>query len=328
MKSSTYQPRPSRLLWLTAIASSVLLIGFVLSLVDWQTAKQVVAAANRPLAFMGVLLLGLEGFITALRFRLLAVGPTAYSLCLQATAWYVLLLLALPARLGEVAGVGTMVKYMGQNAGASAVNLFLQRIFDVLTLGAMFCLISFQYLTGDQLGVALISALLIMSALVAIIVYLPACMRIVAGAVFPYRDNRFANRLMKLALQACLSIKLNLDINTSLKLALLTIIKWLVILSAITCIVLAIEPALEVITGLGIGIAYNLAAVIPLQTIGGAGIAEMALLGSFKWLGYTAATGATLAIAIRIALLVGPIAFGAALLLYFQVARPIKMDAA
>ena len=77
MKSSTYQPRPSRLLWLTAIASSVLLIGFVLSLVDWQTAKQVVAAANRPLAFMGVLLLGLEGFITALRFRLLAVGSVA-----------------------------------------------------------------------------------------------------------------------------------------------------------------------------------------------------------------------------------------------------------
>ena len=150
MKDLTNRPRPSQLLWFTAIVSSVLLVGFVLSLVDWQTAKNVVASANRPLIFTGVCLLGLEGFITALRFQLLAVGEINYSRCLQATAWYVLLLLALPARLGEVAGVGTMVRYMRQSAGASAINLFLQRIFDVLTLGAMFCLVSFQYLIAAQ----------------------------------------------------------------------------------------------------------------------------------------------------------------------------------
>ena len=318
MKDLTNRPRPSQLLWFTAIVSSVLLVGFVLSLVDWQTAKNVVASANRPLIFTGVCLLGLEGFITALRFQLLAVGEINYSRCLQATAWYVLLLLALPARLGEVAGVGTMVRYMRQSAGASAINLFLQRIFDVLTLGAMFCLVSFQYLSGDQLGVALASAIVIMSTLVVGILYLATCMRMIAAVAYQFRDSRLGHRLMKLALQARLSINHNLDIRTSLRLAALTIIKWLVILIAIACIVLAVQPALDALTALGIGIAYNLAAVIPLQTIGGAGIAEMTLLGSFKWLGYTAATGATLAIAIRIALLVGPIAFGVALLAYFQ----------
>ncbi|MGR8949335.1 MAG: lysylphosphatidylglycerol synthase transmembrane domain-containing protein [Gammaproteobacteria bacterium] len=309
---------PNRWLWFTAIASSILLVGFVLSLVDWDKAKQVVQSADRPLIITGVALLGFEGFITAMRFRLLSIGDTTYAQSLRASGWYVLLLLALPARLGEVAGVGTMKRYMGQTVGASAVNLFLQRIFDVLTLGAMFCIVSFQYLSGEQLSTALISALVIMAGLIIAILYLPELMRMVAAVFFGWRKNVWACRVMKFALQVRLSIKRHLDIKTSINLASLTIIKWMIILVAIACIVLAVEPLLNVGTAFGIGIAYNLAAVIPLQTIGGAGIAELALLGSFKWLGYTAATGAALAIAIRIALLVGPIIFGVLTLAYFE----------
>jgi len=308
-----------RWIWITAVASSVVLVAFVLSLVDWQLAEQVVAGANRPLILVGVGLLALEGFLTAARFKLLSTKEASYAQCLRASGWYVLLLLALPARLGEVAGVGTMVRYMGQRTGDSIVNLFLQRVFDVLTLGAMFCGVCVQTLSGAQLGLALTSAALIMAALIVSVIYLAEIIALVASFLVRFRERKFGRVMLKVLLQARRSVKDHLDFITTVKLIALTMAKWLFILTAIACVVLAVTPALNIVTALGVGIAYNLAAVIPLQTIGGAGISEVVLLGSFKWLGYAASTGATLAIAIRLSLLVGPILFGFAVLIYFEV---------
>lgn len=310
-----------RWLWVTAIASSVVLVLFVLSLVDWQQARDVVANADRRLVVFGVVLLAAEGFLTAARFKLLSIRRTSYSACVRASGWYVLLLLALPARLGEVAGVGTMVRYMGQRTGDSIVNLFLQRVFDVLTLGAMFCGVCVQSLAGAQLGVALVSVVTIMASLVLGVIFLADILSFVAGNLVRYRDKRIGRTILRVLLQARRSIHHHLDFKTTLKLISLTIAKWLFILTAIACVVVAVAPALSTSTALGVGIAYNLAAVIPLQTIGGAGISEVVLLSSFKWLGYTTALGASLAIAIRLALLVGPIFFGLCVLIYFEVFR-------
>lgn len=74
-----------RWIWITAVASSVVLVAFVLSLVDWQLAEQVVAGANRPLILVGVGLLALEGFLTAARFKLLSTKEASYAQCLRAS---------------------------------------------------------------------------------------------------------------------------------------------------------------------------------------------------------------------------------------------------
>lgn len=312
--------------WVTAIASSLVLVLFVLSLVDWEVAKGIVKSANRYLIVLGVLLLAFEGFLTAARFKLLAINPTTYAASLRASGWYVLLLLALPARLGEVAGIGTMVRYMGQRTGDSMVNLFLQRVFDVLTLGAMFCVVcvqavSDQAVSGEKLGVALSVAGIIMAALIASVIFLDNGLGMFARCLIKFRRKKIIRSVILVLLEARRSIQHHLDIPTTVTLIFLTMFKWLFILGAIACVVIAVAPTLSFVTALGVGIAYNLAAVIPLQTIGGAGISEVVLLGSFKWLGYATGLGASLAIAIRLALLVGPIAFGLSVLFYFEVMR-------
>ena len=74
-------------------------------------------------------------------------------------------------------------------------------------------------------------------------------------------------------------------------------------------VAIAVVPILTLNTAFGIGIVYNLSAVIPIQTVGGFGISEAALLGSFRWLGYSLGVGASIAIAIRLALIAGPLLF-------------------
>ena len=289
-------------------------------------AKNVVESTDSHLILVGISLLAVEGFLTAARFRLLCIRPTTYAACLRASGWYVLLLLALPARLGEVAGIGTMVRYMDQRTGDSMVNLFLQRVFDVLTLGAMFCVVCMQAVSseaalGEKLGVALFAAGVIMMALVLSVIFLENILGMMAGILVRFRRRKIIRSATLILLEARRSIQHHLDLPTTLKLILLTVMKWLFILIAIACVVLAVAPALSLVTALGVGIAYNLAAVIPLQTIGGAGISEVVLLGSFKWLGYATGLGASLAIAIRLALLIGPIVFGLMVLSYFELVR-------
>ena len=308
----------NRWLWATAILSSIVLIGFVISLVDWRQATAVVSGANKRLLLFGVTLLALEGFITAQRILLLSIGSASYTQCLRATAWYVLLLLALPARLGEVAGVGTLIRYVNQLPGEAAVNLLLQRIFDVLVLGTLLGAASVFSVSGDHRTIALGGAILLVGLLLFAIINLAALIGLLARLLYRWRKSIWVHRLLKFVLQARRSVKQHINLVVAGKLMTLTVIKWFFILAGITCVVLSVVADLDPVSAFGVGVAYNLAALIPLQTIGGAGITEVVLLGSFKWLGYTAVSGATLAIAIRLALLVGPILFGAVLLVYFE----------
>jgi uncharacterized membrane protein YbhN (UPF0104 family) len=100
-----------------------------------------------------------------------------------------------------------------------------------------------------------------------------------------------------------------MDRMRTIKLAALTLLKWIATLGAVVVVVIAAVPNLSPTTAFGIGIVYNLSALIPIQTVGGFGISEAALLGSFGWLGYPLGIGASIAIAIRIVLLAGPLLF-------------------
>ena len=111
-----------------------------------------------------------------------------------------------------------------------------------------------------------------------------------------------------------------MDRARTLKLGGYTLCKWLATLTAIGCVVVAVVPALSPFTALGVAIVYNLSAVIPIQTVGGFGISEAVLLGSFSWLGYSLGMGASIAIVIRLVLTSAPILFWFAVMV--AVARP------
>ena len=76
-----------------------------------------------------------------------------------------------------------------------------------------------------------------------------------------------------------------------------------------SCVVLAVVPTLATVNALGVGVVYNLSTAIPIQTIGGFGISEAILLGSFTWLGYSLSAGAPIAIVIRITMISAPLVF-------------------
>lgn len=296
-------------LWAVSLAFSIGLLALVFVQVDIDAARSLAREINYVWIALGLSLLLFEGLLSAARFKLLARGSVSYLACLLATAWYVLMLIGLPARLGEIAGIALIVRYMRESAGAATVSLLFQRVFDLVVLASMLAIGFALAFSGTQNRWFIVVSLCVVAALAMLLVYLEHILAQLARPLLRRRQEKWPRRLLRLLLQARAVRRHHINQTRTLLLAALTLAKWCANLLGIACVVIAVVPALPVASAFGLGIVYNLAAVIPIQTVGGFGISEAVLLASFKWLGYSLALGAPLAIAIRLALISAPIAF-------------------
>jgi uncharacterized membrane protein YbhN (UPF0104 family) len=298
----------TRTLWVTSVISSLLLLALIVAQVDWTAAGKLAKTINYFWAAAGIALQMLEGTITALRFRLLSRTQANFRDCLRASAWYVMFLIALPVRLGEVAGIALIVRYLGERTGAAAASLLFQRLFDLIFLVAalvVFCVSAFVQMSL----LVVVTLVFVVLGLVAIVVFLEHLLAFAVRPLLVRRKQKWPRRILRIVLQVRMVRRHHMDRMRTIKLAALTLLKWIATLGAVVVVVIAAVPNLSPTTAFGIGIVYNLSALIPIQTVGGFGISEAALLGSFGWLGYPLGIGASIAIAIRIVLLAGPLLF-------------------
>ena len=296
-------------LWTLAIGSSTVLLSLVIAQIDVRAARQLVRATDYAWVAAGITMLLIEGVVTALRFRLLARGAIRLRDALRATAWYVLLLIGLPARLGEIAGVGVIARHLQQPAGVVAASLLFQRVFDMLMLIVLLTIVATLVVAGEQLFVVLTVSAALAVIFAAVVVFIEPLLAVFAVRLRQRRHEKWSRLVLRLLLQARMFSRHHMSGARLLKLGALTACKWTANLIGIALVVIAVVPAISAATAFGLGIVYNLSAVIPVQTVGGFGISEVVLLGSFRLLGYDVGVGAPIAIAIRIALISAPLLF-------------------
>ncbi len=296
-------------LWILAVASSAALLALVVAQVDADAARQLLRTTDYSWLVAGIVVLLLEGFVTALRFRLLARGSVRLRDALRATAWYVLMLIGLPARLGEIAGIGIIARTLRQPLGVAAASLLFQRVFDMLMLIMLLAIVTVLAVAGEQRLIVLVVSAVLALMFAAVVVFIEPLLTALAVRLRPRRRKKWSRLVLRVLLQARTYSRHHMSGERVLKLGVLTACKWTANLLGIALVVIAVVPALSAATALGLGIVYNLSAVIPVQTVGGFGISEVVLLGSFRLLGYEPGVGAPIAIAIRMALISAPIVF-------------------
>jgi uncharacterized membrane protein YbhN (UPF0104 family) len=296
-------------LWILAVGSSAVLLALVVAQVDMRAARLLMRTTDYAWVAAGITVLLLEGLITALRFRLLARGSVRLRDALRATAWYVLMLIGLPARLGEIAGIGIIARYLHQPVGVAAASLLLQRVFDMLMLIVLLAIVAVLAVAGEQLFVVLVVSGALALMFTAVVVFIEPLLTLAATRLRRRRREQWSRLVLRTLLQARMYSRHHMSARRVLKLGALTACKWTANLLGIALIVVAVVPPMTAATALGLGIVYNLSAVIPVQTVGGFGISEVVLLGSFRLLGYELGVGAPIAIAIRLALISAPVMF-------------------
>ena len=298
-----------RSVWLLAVIVSASLFGLVVVLADWRIVTELLRQVPWWLLALGVAALMLEGVCSALRIKLLSRGPLAIRDCFVVTAWWVLGLALLPARLGELAGMHMLRRRLGASLGEALSNLSVQRLFDaaiLFTVGA-FAVAAQTQLVG-RAHAATFSAIAA-AALLLILWNLTTVFSVCARALRPWRHKRGIRLVLRTVLQARGAARRLLTRSRLAVIALVSLAKWSFNLGGIALVVLAFVPALAVLQSASVAIIYNLAAIIPLQTVGGIGIGEVSLSAGLAWYGYGAATAASAALLLRLVLLGAPILF-------------------
>lgn len=306
-KSALHKP----ILWVTASIISLTLLALVVMKADLSEVQGMLKGLSFSALGFAIFFLFMEGIITALRIWLFAGRKTCISPALRANAWYVLLLVLLPARLGEVAAVVIFERYLGQKYGAAAMSIMTQRLYDVIVLGTFFLIA----LLGigvflDTNTLMIIGAVLVAFSLF-VLVKLDKILTITV-LIFGKKNIRksgISRKIGRLLLQARMYARHNLkgcDVPLAL---LLSAGKWICNLGALVFLFQAIHLDLSFLQGIITAAAYNFLAIIPLQTIGGIGVGEAGLALILAGMGITASMAAGASLLIRFVILTFPFIF-------------------
>ncbi len=281
----------------------------VIAQVDKAQALEMLKNVSWPLLGLAVVFLFLEGVATALRLWLFAGKKSCLSETLKANAWYVLLLVILPARLGEVGAIEVLKRYLGQKYGAAAMSIIAQRLYDVVVLGVIFVIA----LLG--LGPLLHSEMMYLAA-IGIIVFallvlarLDLFLTITVLILGKDRGTGLMRKLKRLVLQARTYARHGLKRSDIFMALTLTLMKWLSNLGALVFLFLSLHLGLSFFENVTVAGAYNFLAIIPLQTVGGIGVGEIGLTLLLVSMGLATSMAAGASLMIRFVIVVFPFLF-------------------
>ncbi|MEM7099029.1 MAG: lysylphosphatidylglycerol synthase transmembrane domain-containing protein [Pseudomonadota bacterium] len=300
----------SRLNWVLAVCLTLILFGVLFRQVEisqlWAGFSRIpgwcIAAAF--LLFVG------EGVIST--WRILACAATSRTQprvinALSANGWWVLLVLALPARLGEVAAIAVVRRDLDMSVGAAAMSIVFQRMLDVICLVALsIVLLTFAYVdAGFAMWAGLVASLVILLLLSRIEGMLTWAARLVVRFRQLFRPLIQARRWRR-----------QLTTNKFLRVVVLTVFKWLFTFSGIGVLIYGFA-SLDTGQALGSTAVYSLGSAVPIHGLGGVGIGEYSLAGVLQHL---AAVDTPTAVATALGVRFFIISFGVCFFLFSRVA--------
>ena len=297
-------------LWLWAGLTSIVFLGFVIQFIDWQELQKVIQNISIPFFILAMIVLSLEGIFTALRMQAFTDGSKSFISCLQVIAWFVVLLIMLPARLGEVAIIFLMGHFLQQNKSSALINAFTQRLLDLLVLTSFFLIFTLGLTTAIESIAFTLSALIFILILTLAIVFLKPCLNWLSKKIAkPIETFSLRDKLVNSLHLAVIWQQEHLTYRLLIKGFLLSIAKWMCNLGGISLLLVSFNLPLETFMKLFLAAAYNFLAVIPLQSIGGFGINEAGLMGLLTLFSIDINLAASISILMRLTLIANPFIF-------------------
>lgn len=292
--------------WLVSGAASIALVSVLAWLADPAVLRLALAPGVLEALLLALVLLQIEGLCTALRVQWLAPG-SRFIAALEVTGWWVVSLALLPARLGEVAGVHLLVRCLGTTLGSALNSLLMQRLLDALLLALAGATV-IAALTVDE--PVLPATVLLLAAAVGLwlVLRLERVFGATARGLVRWRQQPLARRALGVALGGRHAARAVRSPALMLRLFAGSAIKWCATLAAVVVVIVALVP-LSLPAALTVAILFSLAAVVPLQTVGGIGIGEAVFAGGMQAFGVDLATGAGCALVLRAVVLLAPCLF-------------------
>ena len=298
-------PKSNHRWWWAFAVLTLMLTLLLLSQLDFAEFRHLLGQLYAPFLLVALVFFLLEAIVTALRIRMFAHTNPTLAAATQANAWYVLLVLLLPARLGEVAAVIIFEKFLGLPRGAAMASIIAQRMFDVMLIGLLFVLASLVVLdmqtSSSAFPLAIVAVAATLVAVIRLTDLLTLGARILHGKKRPAHGARKA--LLKLLLQARNWHRRFLTPRRALAAFTLTLLKWLATMAGIAFTLFALQIPLDEFQIWAASAVYNFTAIVPIHTVGGLGMGEVGLTAVLSSMGVTLSSAVGVALFLRMALI-------------------------
>ncbi len=306
------RPRAGWKTWMSAIIGSVLLLGRVLLQLDSTSLRSVAVGLSWPLVGVSVLFFFTEGVVTAKRLSIMAGTHQSLARALQANAWYSVLVVALPARLGEFAAILVMEKYLLQKRAPAFASIVVQRLFDLVMLGVLFLLVLAFLIEQLPLAVSAAVAMLVIGIALSAIQQMEPLLTLMARWVLSTRIRFSRSLRRKIARQLLQGRGWRRQMaSTGLipSAMSLTAVKWLVIVGGISALLIASQDSLTWQSALIAAVAYCFMSAVPIQSLGGIGLGEAGLTFLLAGMGMPVGVAAATSLIVRLVLILFPAIF-------------------
>ncbi len=304
--------RTSPFIWISATVISLILLAMVFSQVDWTLATEIILKTS-PVFLLSCLVLFLaEGVFTTLRFYLLTPNQTSMSSCFKVTAWYVVFLILLPIRLGEIAVILLLKKYLNQNTSPALMNILVQRLFDIIILSSIFLITAITMTPFSDSNHLNIIATTIIAIVSIMLIWFDRLLAIPIKLILlknGYIESKWLHQVLRMLLQARIWHRHRLTPIKSIQTIILTFLKWACNLGGFVFLMKALQLPLVTSNSVILGAAYNFLAIIPVQTIGGFGISEVGLTSLLLLAGMSLTLAASATIVVRFVIIIVPFIF-------------------
>ena len=299
-------------LWWAGACITLVLVGILLFSLDFGVFSAQLESLSWLWLLIALAFLFLEATLTAVRIRLFAPTRPTLGAASEANAWYVILVLSLPARLGDVAAIVVFERYLGLKKGAALASIVAQRLFDVLSIALIFLLVGLAMV--DDLGVeadarplAIAAVLVVLMAVIYLRPLLTLAARLFHGDRRPV--GRVRRMLLKLILQARSWHHQFMNTPRALLALFVSLSKWVATMAGIAGVLMALHTDISTLQIWVASAVYNFTAIVPLHSIGGFGMGEVGLSAVLIGLGLTAGTAVGIALFLRLTLILFTVAY-------------------
>lgn len=294
--------------WVIAGAVSLGLLGFVAIQLDPGSLGSLVGAISYPAVGAAVALFVAENLFSAVRTHIMAQGAGGFATAMRVTAWHGIWSIILPLRLGEVAWVIVMRRAYGWSLATAVACATVQRLLDLVAVTVLFLLtVPMAAPLGERWELAsyILAGAACLLALAGLAT-LPVCLRLggrlLAVMPGPARWRRVALLNVNRARHWLGTVRHRSLVGRCI---LPTVLVWAAVIAAYWAAGEAIGLDLTAAEAGFAATGSNLAAALPVQTIGGIGLLEAGFTGIVAWLGAPVASAAGAALLIRLCLIAG-----------------------
>ncbi len=297
-------------IWVISFVISIGLLLFIFNQTNIHELANLIDLTSFKWLFLSIIVLALEGFFTGLRFKTFTPGNHSIGRCSKLSSWFIVSLVILPARLGEIAVVFLLQDYLKQSAGAAIMNTIIQRYIDLLFLASMTLIfLCLNHLFSLEL--LILSIVLILFFTFIGLYRIDLILGFIASTFYRHRrrPKSIVRKLFRVLLQARLYYRFHINSDIFFRGVGISFLKWLCNIGGLSLLFFSFDTQLTSIQLILSAIAYNALALIPLQTIGGIGIGEAGLMGIFLFFGLPSAFAASASILTRLVLIFIPFLF-------------------